>query len=251
MIHRPNGNLYWCTDNRFFFLYRLSTIRNADRIGVVDKGKIREIGTHDELMALNQRYARLVALQDLGTQQNETTPGQKKELTSLTEKGEPSKDVKDKVEAVEDDRESEKAFAKRARSLASEEKNYFFIGGIGAILAGLVFPGWGIAFGYMIEVLYPSILSCDDEDPVEQFPTCQDYLDDEASTVRRKARQISFGYVALCISTLIGCTFLYWGFGNASESINKRVRDLAFTSIVRQEIGWFDLRNPGKYTDNR
>jgi ABC-type multidrug transport system fused ATPase/permease subunit len=29
----------------------LSTIRNADKIAVVDKGKIVEEGTHDELMS--------------------------------------------------------------------------------------------------------------------------------------------------------------------------------------------------------
>jgi len=30
--------------------------------------------------------------------------------------------------------------------------------------------------------------------------------------------------------------------------MNKRVRDAAFTSLLRQEVGWFDLRSPGTIT---
>ena len=48
----------------FIVAHRLSTIRNADRIVVFDKGKVAEIGTFDELMALGGMFYKLQTLQD-------------------------------------------------------------------------------------------------------------------------------------------------------------------------------------------
>ena len=46
--------------------HRLSTIQNADKIVVINDGKIVEEGKHDELLALNGAYASLYTMQFKG-----------------------------------------------------------------------------------------------------------------------------------------------------------------------------------------
>ncbi|MBI2259800.1 MAG: ABC transporter ATP-binding protein [Flavobacteriia bacterium] len=45
--------------------HRLSTIQNADKIVVLEKGEIQEIGTHQELMDLKGKYFKMVQIQYL------------------------------------------------------------------------------------------------------------------------------------------------------------------------------------------
>ena len=56
--------------NKFFkgrtaviIAHRLSTVRNADHIIVLDSGRIVEEGTHDELLSLGGTYCQLVSRQ--------------------------------------------------------------------------------------------------------------------------------------------------------------------------------------------
>ena len=51
----------------FVITHRLSTIRQADQIAFLDNGRIAEVGSHDELMAIpNGHYRAFVAAETVG-----------------------------------------------------------------------------------------------------------------------------------------------------------------------------------------
>ncbi|XP_061197341.1 uncharacterized protein LOC133205527 [Saccostrea echinata] len=59
--------------------HRLSTVRNATKVVVIDKGEISEMGTHDELLAKNGVYKRLVLRQLTAGSFNQSLHGEEEE----------------------------------------------------------------------------------------------------------------------------------------------------------------------------
>jgi ATP-binding cassette, subfamily B, bacterial len=46
--------------------HRFSTVRTADKIAVIEQGRLSELGAHDDLIAAGGRYAELFELQAAG-----------------------------------------------------------------------------------------------------------------------------------------------------------------------------------------
>ena len=230
--------------------HRLSTVRNANRIAVVLDGKVREIGTYDDLMAKPKGHFRLLqAYQNLegppddkdGPIKSKKKEKSKKKIEKIKEKKEKEKEEKkheeDELEAIGKDKE--KQFGARARKLAQKDLKFFIIGGVGAILAGLMFPAWGFIFAYTIELLYTPVYPCPPD------TDCQDDWDSTAEDMKKLAGKLGVASAAVVVTTLAGYVWLYYGFGTATERMNKRVRDGLFNSLVRQEVAFFDMQPVG------
>ena len=228
--------------------HRLSTIRNADRIAVVADGVIKEIGSHDYLMRKpDGRYRRLVEYNEIGGEKK------KKEIKQKKANNEEDKDeAKDTDSAPVEEGEIEKAKAKelsnRARVMARGDFGLLFLGSIGAILAGLYYPGVGVVSAFMIELLFHPILPCDNEPFVNvlngmEFATCQDYFDNEADYLRDFSFNVTYAWCGIIASAVIGNILLSYGFGAATERMNKRVRDQIFVALMRQDVAYYDTHS--------
>lgn len=103
-----------------------------------------------------------------------------------------------------------------------------------------------------IECLFTPVFPCSDlllatlnDDRIQ---SCDDYIDVAADDLRKRSYDITLYWFIIIFGNVIGNVLMYWGFGTASERMNRRVRDTAFTSLVRQEISFFDMRAVGKIT---
>lgn len=109
---------------------------------------------------------------------------------------------------------------------------------------------WGLLLSELIALLFRPVLPCPDEEgniPFE-FESCQEYWDSAADSMRTKSFEVSVFWLILVANCLIGFILNYWGFGTASERLNKRVRDSSFFALMRQEVAYFDQRSVGRIT---
>jgi ATP-binding cassette subfamily B (MDR/TAP) protein 1 len=225
--------------------HRLSTIRNADTIAYIGNGKVLEQGSHDELISRpHGLYKRLFDSSRMKS--NLTT------LNGSKADGDTSTEVEEEINwESEIEKEQASAFdAARARRLASPDAFFIMIGSIGAVLAGGVFPAWGVIFSETIDLLFRRVEVCPDAngDVIDGFGSCQDYWKSVADEIQDGSFKVSVYWLCLLIGCLIGNILVFWGFGHASERLSKRVRDSAFTAIIRQDVAFFDKRSIGRVT---
>jgi ATP-binding cassette subfamily B (MDR/TAP) protein 1 len=209
--------------------HRLSTIRNADRIAFIAGGKLREIGPHDELMAKpNGRYKRLVDSQK-----------RKSTVSTADIKRDNQHAADDDDEDIDFEKEEEelasKAFKKGdARKFAAPEVKFYIVGAIGAALAGGVFPAWGIVFAEMIGLLFYPALPCNEAISLTHgYPTCDEYYTATADAMQELSFEVSLYWVGIIGVCFVGNLLLFWGFGYATERINRRIRNQTFSHEAR------------------
>ncbi|KAG2526997.1 hypothetical protein BBO99_00008158 [Phytophthora kernoviae] len=223
--------------------HRLSTIRGADRIAVHSDGGIVEIGSHDELVQIpNGHYRLLLEAQmksmveeNAGTNNAVTLTTQPEASSSELPAGdqgcdglERSMEMSRKSSlhdwgATNANGETDKiASTARIWKMGSPEWKFMVLGGVASIFKAGVYPVAGMLIAKIIHLYY------------ELQKTKHELLHD--------MRYYSLAFCGLAV--VCGTSFLLmeYGFGVASSRLVGRVRLITYRAMLRQEVGWFDLK---------
>ncbi|XP_058224291.1 ABC transporter B family member 10-like [Rhododendron vialii] len=214
--------------------HRLSTIRNADVIAVVQSGKIVETGSHDELISQpNSAYTSLVQLQEevslhqvpsrgptLGRPLSTKSPyeiSRNNHVSSL--KSDKALVVRNGVDGPETITQPSVSSG-RLYSMVGPEWIYGVAGTICALIAGAQMPLFALGVTQAL-VSY--------------------YMDWDTTT--REVKKISLLFCGGAAITVIVHVITHLSFGIMGERLTLRVREMMFSAILKNEIGWFDDMN--------
>ncbi|KAL1901982.1 hypothetical protein Sste5346_001688 [Sporothrix stenoceras] len=224
--------------------HRLSTVRDADNIVVLAKGRVVEQGTHDELMARGEAYYRLVLSQDLGSgshnqrddilddgkiAQPTAEEAVQSSMTAIAANGlNDNGDVNNTTTAPD----SEKGEIRPNNPtpnynlltclyiIIKEQKSLHFsfaMLGLAAIIVGGVYPAFAILFSRVVGVFA---------------------LSSDAMVSRGDFYALMFFVMAL--GNLVTYSVLGWMSATVSQAIANNYRAAVFRSVLRQPMAFFD-----------
>lgn len=213
--------------------HRLSTIRNADVIAVVQEGKIVEIGSHEELISNPQsNYASLVHLQEAASSRGDPSLGPVLGRSpSLKYSGELSHTRSNLGASFRSDKDSiiragadalepmgtKNVSLRRLYSMVGPDWIYGIVGTIGAFAAGSLMPLFALGVTQALVAYYM-----------------------DWDTTRHEVKKIAILFCCGAVISVIVYSIEHFSFGIMGERLTLRVREMMFSAILRNEIGWFD-----------
>ncbi|KAI8369689.1 p-glycoprotein [Blakeslea trispora] len=233
--------------------HRLSTVRNADLIVVMQQGELIEQGTHDELLAKGGMYAELVKKQEIQTtiEDDDDETLIRKEADELNRKSMVEINRKSATGAqAQSPRRSSilsfgrlsyisfiGAFEKKKKQDNQEKKEpkapiwrvfmemrpqwgWMMFGSIGAFFAGSIFPMYSLFFSKVIMLLNTN--------------------DDRNYGPLEGPNLYSFYFFLLGLAGFLGFSLQTVCFEIAGAKYTRTLRCILFTAFMRQEIAYFD-----------
>lgn len=230
--------------------HRLSTIKNADKIVVMHKGEIKEVGKHDELIAKKGVYYDLVKAQELNTHKEKDDDDEEKEdddnvtnneevginfdednkstqLKKIITKDSTTKSIKSLEEEIKEKEEKykhTKAPFSRLFKLNKPELLFIIIGTIASAVNGTIFPLFALLFSAILSTLSKI---------------------DRPDELRREANFLSGLFALIAVGVFFAEFFKNTSFMISSERLTKRIRLMTFGQLIKQEVAFFDKEDNG------
>ncbi|ORX57903.1 P-loop containing nucleoside triphosphate hydrolase protein [Piromyces finnis] len=222
--------------------HRLTTIRNADCIIVMDKGVIVESGTHDELMEKQEVYYNLVKNQEMNIEEdNEEDDDNIINKSEEEEEKEKEKKLSNEEKIPVEKINTRTSIASTVKSLVKMNnkskskmnwgryflynKSYWWailIGIIGSILNGIIPPLYSFVLASAINV-----------------------FNEQGDDLINDGKYWGKFFVFIGIANFISYYLQFSGFSMAGENLTYSIRKMMYNSILRQEVGFFDTNSIG------
>jgi len=246
--------------------HRLTTVKNADCIIVMDKGVIMESGTHDELMAKQGIYYNLVKDQEMKVEENQQESEDESEDSDTViiepvnineNNDEAEADLVNKRETTTLSRIisniSNASFSRRNTTMTSfksksSNKTQPISGG--HILTSMNWrrylhynkPVWwanllgviGSCFNGSIQPLFAFI-----------FASAMDVFNKQGQELLDGGRYWGFMFILLGVANFLSFYCQIGGFSTAGEYLSYTFRKEMYNSMIRQEVGFFDTNDIG------
>ncbi|RLN10010.1 putative multidrug resistance protein [Panicum miliaceum] len=214
--------------------HRLSTVRNADSIAVMQSGAVQELGSHSELIAKNGMYSSLVRLQQTRDSSEgggvggvrRASPSAAGQCSSNTSRMISSASRSDwtlsKGDAGDGD-STEKPKAPvpslgRMLLLNAPEWKHALVGSLSAILSGGIQPIYAYGMGSTFSIYYSK----------------------DHGEIKEKTRLYALVFLALVVISFLLNIGQHYSFGAMGAYLTKRIRERMLGKILTFEIGWFD-----------
>lgn len=227
--------------------HRLSTIRGADKIALLHKGTIAEMGTHEELIAdPASKYSELVRMQ-MHEGEGDEFKVTEESGTSIAKPIAHMEDVELSVAAVDgvseplgpltaapllitSDQSVKEKDAKPAEAPPSPEVTkrvwamvrthwvWMSVGLFGAMVYGATFPVWGWLLA----------------------KAQSNFYENDADKIEDGGAEVAIQFVILGLVCLFSSTLEFWGIAHVGEKISTRIRSDMFESLLHHGVSFFD-----------